>query len=106
MLYHFLYPLHNSVFALNVFRYITLRSFLSFLIATIASIVLGKFFIAFMRKKQFGQVIRDDGPQEHFKKKGTPTMGGFFILGAVLISVLVCGNFSSIPFLLTLLVTF
>jgi len=94
------------VFALNVFRYITLRSFLSFLIATIASIVLGKFFIAFMRKKQFGQVIRDDGPQEHFKKKGTPTMGGFFILGAVLISVLVCGNFSSIPFLLTLLVTF
>jgi phospho-N-acetylmuramoyl-pentapeptide-transferase len=105
MLYHLLYPLHSSVFALNVFRYITLRSFLAFLIATIASIFFGKVFIAYMRRKQFGQIIRDDGPLEHFKKKGTPTMGGIFILGSVLVAVLICGNFYSVPFLLTLFVT-
>jgi phospho-N-acetylmuramoyl-pentapeptide-transferase len=59
----------------------------------------GKKFIAFMRRMQFGQVIRDDGPQSHLKKAGTPTMGGVVILGTVFISLFVTGNFESLPFL-------
>jgi phospho-N-acetylmuramoyl-pentapeptide-transferase len=106
MLYHFLYPLSQDISAFNVFRYITFRSMISFLIAAAVSIIWGVAFIKFMKAKQFGQVIRDDGPESHFKKAGTPTMGGVFILGSVALSMLICGNFLSGPLLLCLLVTF
>lgn len=55
---------------------------------------------------QFGQIIRDDGPESHFKKKGTPTMGGVFMLGSIFITTLICGNFFSVPLQVTLGVTF
>jgi len=71
----------------------------------VISIVWGKKFIALMKLKQFGQAIREDGPQTHLKKKGTPTFGGVFIIGSAFISCLLCGNFHSLPFLLALLVT-
>lgn len=77
---------------------------MAFLVATIISIWWGNRFIAFMKRKQFGQVIRDDGPQSHLKKAGTPTMGGVFILGSILISVSLLGNFASLPLLITLFV--
>ena len=93
MLYHILYPLSHNISAFNVFRYITFRSIMAFLLAAIASIVWGKMFISFMRYKQFGQIVRDDGPESHFKKAGTPTMGGVFIVGSILSAFAVCGNF-------------
>jgi phospho-N-acetylmuramoyl-pentapeptide-transferase len=102
MLYHLLYPLSQSVSAFNVFRYITFRSIAAFIVATFISIIWGKSFIAFMKRKQFGQVVRDDGPKSHLKKAGTPTMGGIFILGSVFVAMLVCGNFNSPPVLLAL----
>lgn len=105
MLYHLLFPLHQEYGAFNIFRYITFRSMVAFIIATAVSILWGKAFINYMKRKQFGQVVRDDGPQSHLKKAGTPTMGGFFILGSVLIALLLCGNFMSVPFLVTLFVT-
>ena len=80
MLYHFIYPFSDNIVVLNVFRYITFRSFLGFVLAAIVSIWWGKKFIAFMKQKQFGQSIREDGPQSHLKKKGTPTLGGVFII--------------------------
>ena len=52
-----------------------------------------------MQKKQFGQVIRNDGPESHLKKAGTPTMGGVFIILSVLLGVLIGGNFLSEPLL-------
>jgi phospho-N-acetylmuramoyl-pentapeptide-transferase len=107
MLYHLLYPLSLSdpdFLAFNVFRYLTFRATIAFLIATALSVVWGKYFINFMKRKQFGQVIRDDGPKEHFKKAGTPTMGGVFILGTIAVALAVCGNFLSWPFLATLFV--
>ncbi len=104
MFYHLLYPLSESVSFFNVFRYITYRSFLAFMIAVIFSIAFGKWFIEFMRSRQFGQVVRNDGPTEHLKKVGTPTMGGIFILSAVSIAVFLCGNFHSMPVLITLFV--
>ena len=102
MFYHFLYPLSHSYAFLNIFRYITLRSFLAFLFSFVFALIVGKFFIEFMQRKQFGQVIREDGPKDHLKKAGTPTMGGVFILGSVFLSSVLFGNFFSIPFLVTL----
>jgi len=104
MLYHFLYPLSQSVSAFNIFRYITFRAIVAFLIAAAISIIWGKAFINFMKLKQFGQVIRDDGPESHLKKAGTPTMGGVFILGSILFALFFCGNFLSAPFLVTMFV--
>ncbi len=99
MLYHLLFPFSGEYIFFNVFRYITLRSMIAFILATIISIFWGKYFIRFMKKRQFGQVIRDDGPQSHFKKAGTPTMGGVFLVGSVALALLVAGNFTSLPLL-------
>ncbi len=104
MLYHFLYPLSAEYSILNVFRYITFRSLAAFIIATVVSILWGKYFIRFLKVKQFGQSIRDDGPQSHKKKAGTPTMGGVFIIGSASLAILFCGNFYSKPVLITLFV--
>lgn len=106
MFYHLLYPLNNHFQAFNILKYITFRSFLAFLLATLISILWGQAFINFMKMKQFGQIIRDDGPESHFKKRGTPTMGGVFMLGSIFITAFVCGNFFSAPLIVTLLVTF
>jgi phospho-N-acetylmuramoyl-pentapeptide-transferase len=78
---------------------------MAFIIATIVSIFWGKRFIALMKLRQFGQTIREEGPETHKKKKGTPTFGGVFILGSSFVSCLLCGNFSSLPFLIALFVT-
>lgn len=106
MLYHWLYPLSQKILVFNVFKYITFRSFIAFLISTIVSIVWGKFFINYMKKRQFGQSIRDDGPQSHKKKAGTPTFGGVFILGSVFFAVLICSNLLATPVQIVCFVTF
>lgn len=77
---------------------------MAFVIAAVVSILWGKRFIAFMKLKQFGQAIREDGPQSHLKKAGTPTLGGVFIIGSVLFALALCGNFDSWPFLLSIFV--
>ncbi|MCK5882225.1 MAG: phospho-N-acetylmuramoyl-pentapeptide-transferase [Bacteriovoracaceae bacterium] len=104
MLYHLFYPLSEEYIFLNIFRYITFRSMMAFIIAVVVSIFWGKYFISFMKSRQFGQIIRSDGPESHFKKAGTPTMGGVFLVGSVLAALLFAGNFFSIPVLLTLFV--
>ncbi len=104
MLYHLLFPLREEIGFFNIFRYITFRSILAFLIATVISIIWGKFFISYMQKKQFGQVVRNDGPQSHLKKAGTPTMGGVFIISTVILTLLICANFFSLPVVAVLVV--
>ena len=104
MLYHFLYPLRDYCSIFNIFKYITFRAVVAFLLSTLISIIWGKYFIKFMKKKQFGQIIRKDGPKSHLKKQGTPTMGGLFIIGTILLTMLIVGNFSSLPLLVSLLV--
>src|SRR5690554_28710 len=71
----------------NVLTYITMRVILSILTALIVSLWLGPRLIRGLQKLQMGQVIREDGPQSHLAKKGTPTMGGLLILGSILLSV-------------------
>ncbi len=83
MLYHLLYPLHDSFKVLNVFRYITFRTALATLTALLTSLALGPSLIDRLREFQIGQQIRPEGPLSHQIKKGTPTMGGLLILIAV-----------------------
>lgn len=104
MLYHLLFPLSVDISLFNIFKYITFRSFLAFVIASVVSIVWGKHFIKFMKSKQFGQVVREDGPKEHLKKTGTPTLGGIFIIGSVVVAMVVAGNFNSITLVTSILV--
>ncbi|WP_392560492.1 phospho-N-acetylmuramoyl-pentapeptide-transferase [Orbus mooreae] len=72
----------------NVFSYVTVRSILALLTALIISLLLGQKVIDWLQKLQIGQVIRNDGPESHLSKKGTPTMGGTLILASITISVL------------------
>jgi phospho-N-acetylmuramoyl-pentapeptide-transferase len=73
----------------NLFRYITFRAGAAFLTALVFGFLFGRPLIDLLRRKQGkGQPIRDDGPQTHFAKAGTPTMGGLLILSALLVSTL------------------
>jgi phospho-N-acetylmuramoyl-pentapeptide-transferase len=83
MLYHLFYPLHTYITAFNVFRYITFRTIYAILTAFLISFFLGPWFIRKLGSLQVGQYVRDDGPQTHLKKAGTPTMGGTLIIFAV-----------------------
>jgi phospho-N-acetylmuramoyl-pentapeptide-transferase len=86
MLYHLLYPLHTSLSALNVFRYITFRSIGGAVTAFLVVLLLGPLFIKTMKRLQIGQVVRDDGPETHLAKQGVPTMGGLLILFSITVS--------------------
>lgn len=92
MLYHLLTPLaahHTIAIFFNLFRYITFRGGCALMTALIICFVIGPRLIRWLRRKQGeGQPIRSDGPESHFSKKGTPTMGGLMILVAVIISTL------------------
>ena len=74
--------------AFNVFNYITLRTVLAAMTALIISFVIGPWMIRKLTSLKIGQSVRDDGPQTHLVKKGTPTMGGALILAAVAITTL------------------
>ncbi|MEO0719012.1 MAG: phospho-N-acetylmuramoyl-pentapeptide-transferase [Pseudomonadota bacterium] len=78
---------------INIFRYITFRTGGAIMTALILCFMMGSRVIDFLRVKQGrGQPIRDDGPEAHLAKRGTPTMGGVMILGALLISTILWGN--------------
>ncbi|MFN3455454.1 MAG: phospho-N-acetylmuramoyl-pentapeptide-transferase [Pseudobdellovibrio sp.] len=88
MLYQWLYSLADQYSIFNVFRYITVRTFISFFTGFFLCLIWGPYFIEKLRTKHFGQSIRDDGPQTHKKKAGTPTMGGWLILFSTLVPLL------------------
>jgi len=88
VLYHLLFPLKVYFGAFNVFRYLTFRSFAAILTALLVSLVVGPWCIRKLRELQIGQYIREDGPQSHHSKAGTPTMGGLMIIFSLLVSTL------------------
>src|SRR5438552_13431555 len=88
MLYHLLYPLHASYTVFNVFRYQTFRALIAALTALLISFLLGPWLIRSLTARQIGQTIRPDGPQSHFSKAGTPTMGGTLILFSLILATL------------------
>ncbi len=92
MLYLFLYPLHNRFPVLNVLRYETFRSVLAGLAALALSLALGPILIRRFRSAHIGQTIRDEVPQSHQKKAGTPTMGGLLIVASCLAATLLLAD--------------
>jgi phospho-N-acetylmuramoyl-pentapeptide-transferase len=85
LFYLFYYVLRPYFSALNVFRYITVRTAVASLSALILSFLLGPWVIERLREMQVKQYIRDEGPKAHQKKAGTPTMGGVLIVAAITI---------------------
>ncbi len=105
MIYHLLYPLHTTISFFNVFRYITFRTIFASITALLICLIFGKWMIQKLQQMQIGQQIREDGPQSHLVKKGTPTMGGMLMIFAVVISTFLWANLSMSYVWLVLLVT-
>ncbi len=89
----------------NVFQYLTLRAILGVLTALILSFVVGPEMIRRLGRYQIGQLVRDDGPESHLVKAGTPTMGGALILVAIAIATLMWADLSNHYVWIVLLVT-
>src|SRR5688500_10322074 len=96
MLYDLLPPLEPFFGALNVVQYITFRTAAASLTALAISLVLGPWLIRKLHDFQIGQVIRQEGPQSHRAKAGTPTMGGLLILAASLLPTLMWADLTNV----------
>ena len=79
----------------SIFEYITLRSIFSVLTSLVISLAVGPFLIRSLIKRQIGQSIRDDGPQSHLDKSGTPTMGGVLIVISIVVTTLLWSDLSN-----------
>ena len=95
MLYAALYALHTTYSAFNVFRYITFRTLLAALLALSVSFVLGPWLIGRLTALKIGQPIREDGPAEHQRKAGTPTMGGALILFSLCLATVLLADLTN-----------
>ncbi len=105
MLYSFLYPLVTEASFLNVLRYPSFRIVMAALTALILTLFLFPAFIRRLQVFKFGQEVRKEGPESHFKKQGTPTMGGALILLAVFVSTVLWTDVRHKGVWLVLLVT-
>ena len=107
MLYHFLYqflfknygadpdsPYFYKVF--NVIQYVTFRTAIAAITALLISLLFGGKVIRKLAELKFGQEIREEGPASHQEKKGTPTMGGILVIGAVFVSTVLWARFDSL----------
>ncbi|MBU6375979.1 MAG: phospho-N-acetylmuramoyl-pentapeptide-transferase [Bdellovibrionales bacterium] len=95
MLFHLLYPLHTNFSALNVFKYISFRTFGAAITAVVICMLAGPAYIKLLQRKQMGQAIREEGPKSHLSKKGTPTMGGGLILIGICVSTLLWSDLTN-----------
>jgi phospho-N-acetylmuramoyl-pentapeptide-transferase len=95
MFYHFILPLQEYLSYLRIFQYISVRSAYASLTALLIVLIFGNLIIKWLKNLKFKEEIRELGPESHKVKAGTPTMGGILILAAVLISMLLWGNFNS-----------
>lgn len=89
----------------RVLNYLTFRAILGVLTALTISFMIGPMMIEKLTQQKIGQSVRDDGPQSHLSKSGTPTMGGTMILFAVAISTLLCADLTNRYVWVVLLVT-
>jgi len=97
--------LENYIDVFRVFHYLTFRAILGVLTALVISLIVGPHMIRRLSRYKIGQSIREDGPQSHFSKAGTPTMGGALILVSIAISTLLWADLSNRYVWVTLLVT-
>jgi phospho-N-acetylmuramoyl-pentapeptide-transferase len=105
MIYYILYELIFNHFkdkewylvkALNVFQYVTFRTAYASVTALLLSLMFGGKSIEALRRWNIGQQIREEGPQGHMAKRGTPTMGGVLIVGSVIVSTLLWAKLTSV----------
>ncbi len=95
MLYSLAEYLTQFYSGFNLFQYLTMRTILGVLTALLISLFVGPGMIRYLSRYNIGQNVRDDGPQSHFSKAGTPTMGGALILVAIIVSTLLWSDLSS-----------
>lgn len=95
MLLAFFQWLAQDIRAFNVFSYITLRAMLAVLTALVISFVIGPMMIRKLTAYKIGQSVRDDGPQTHLVKAGTPTMGGALILMSIVLTTVLWADLSN-----------
>jgi phospho-N-acetylmuramoyl-pentapeptide-transferase len=105
VLFHLLYALRGELSLLNVTRYITFRTAVASLTALFLVLFLGPFMIERLRRLQIGQYIREEGPQAHQAKAGTPTMGGLLILVGVLVPTLLWADLTNLKIWIVVLAT-
>ncbi len=95
MLFELFYAFRGEISGLNVVRYITFRTAMASLTALFLVLVLGPWMIERLRQLQIGQFIREEGPQGHKGKAGTPTMGGVLILSGILVPTLLWADLAN-----------
>ena len=104
MVYYLFFEILREYFPpFNIFRYISFRAIYATITALTISLVFGPFVIHKLKQFKIKQFIRDDGPETHQDKAGTPTMGGLLILTSILISVLLWSRLDQPPVLILLL---
>src|SRR5580693_8496892 len=97
MLYWLLYEqLHTRISPFRVFEYVTSRTMFASLTSLFMCVLLGPWMINKLRELQIGQSIREDGPQSHHKKAGTPTMGGLLIMVSTIVPTLLWVNLANL----------
>lgn len=95
MLYSLAQYLTHFHSGFNVFQYLTVRGILGVLTALVIALIVGPKMIRYLSSYNIGQSVRDDGPESHFSKAGTPTMGGALILVAIVVATLLWSDLSS-----------
>jgi len=105
MLYHLLYSLRESFIGFNLLGYITFRSAAAAITALIITFLIGPRIINWLRKREVVETIRDDIPQSHQRKAGTPSMGGVIILIALLLPVLLFAKLNNLYIQLIVIAT-
>jgi phospho-N-acetylmuramoyl-pentapeptide-transferase len=107
MLYYLFTYLRDTfhLMGAGVFNYITFRAAMAIILSLVITMVLGKRMINFLQRKQIGETVRDLGLQGEAQKKGTPTMGGLIIIGAILIPTLLFARITNVYIVLMLVST-
>jgi len=105
VLYYLFDLLADEISFFNVFHYLTLRGILGVMTSLAICLAVGPVMIRRLSKYQIGQTVRDDGPESHIKKSGTPTMGGALILVAIAISTLLWSDLSNLYVWVVLMTT-
>jgi len=107
MLYHLFkfLELHVDIPGTGMFNYLSFRAGMAIILALVIGMVWGKQVIRFLQRRQIGEEVRNLGLEGQMAKKGTPTMGGVIILGAILIPILLFGNLTNIYTILMIVST-
>ena len=105
MLYYLFYPLSDSISGFNIFQYISFRATLAAITALLISFFIGPRIIQKLQAMQVGEEIRQEGPESHKQKAGTPTMGGIIVLSAVIVPTILWAKVLNTFILVILLAT-